>query len=161
MGSFKWQSTKVSDTWQKCATGDRGSSCTTLICCLSVAGLFYPFQSTMAFLLLLLFLCTLTLLGLLLQCLRLQLVASFPILLIFFTSCKVMSSLGLSFTCLGAKVWKWKVQREVQMKEGGALNGGDERSWNACSQVNEGNASLKVSPVLQGLVRGESQHTCY
>ena len=38
--------------------------------------------------------------------------------------CKVLSSLGLSFTCLGAKVWKWKVQREVQMKEGGALNGG-------------------------------------
>lgn len=36
-----------------------------------------------------------------------------------------MSSLGLPFTCLGAKVWKWKVEREVQMEEGDALNGGE------------------------------------
>lgn len=32
----------------------------------------------------------------------------------------MLGTLGLSFTCLGAKVWKWK----VQMKGRDALNGG-------------------------------------
>lgn len=40
---FKWQCTEVNDPWQKYTAGDGGSSCTILICCLSVTGLFYPF----------------------------------------------------------------------------------------------------------------------
>lgn len=40
---FKWQCTKVNDTWQKYTAEDGGSSCTILICCLCVTVLFYPF----------------------------------------------------------------------------------------------------------------------
>lgn len=97
IGSFKWQGINISDSWQKYATGDGGSSCTILICCLSIIGLFCPFPSTVTFptppTAFLLHPCTL---ALLLQGLHLQLVTSFWALMIFFTACKVMSSLGLS-----------------------------------------------------------------
>lgn len=118
IGGFKWQGTKVSDTWQKYTAGDGGSSCTTLICYLTAIGLFYPFQSTVTFppprVAFPLHPCS----SGSVPPESLPAICSFLPNFTSFTSCEVMSSLGLFFTCLGAKVWKWKVQREVQKKEG-------------------------------------------
>lgn len=71
-----------------------------------------------------------------------------------------MSS-SASFTCLGAKARKWKVQRGAR-DEGEGCSEWErtkQRSWSVRSQTNDGSTGLKVSPVLPGLMRRESHHT--
>lgn len=150
MGSFKWEGPKVSGTWQKYTTGMKEVLAMTIICSLAVVGLFFPFPSTMTFLIppvvFPLHLCSAgrapqgsspAAWGFLLGSadLYVRQGAGYP---------------GPLFHLLGSKGLETEVTDEGQgYSEWGRAS---ERNWNACSQANEGNTCLKVSPVLRGLV---------